>query len=656
MPTAQTTHHIVLKRGGTETEYGLFVRNYRESDLTSFSAKIASGDIKYSDGTVYQTLVQDDFSHGFGYTEMTDRQGYAYSDDGIDTRKSHHVMIMTKMTDASTMDGALATPVVRKFIEYKDSVYAISDAGVYKWDGAEWDSTGLDTGACKDALNDGDYLYVTLNGARGKMYDGTSWYNIGTATAGATEEFTDMEWMAMSGGYLWASDDALPYVHYTARTLEYPYTDWEGGAPATEGGTGDPGAIRVGPGNIPIQGLIHWNNALYIAREDGLWYIPDDAEQAYNILSYAQERHSYNFRSMAIWNGSLYFVQKNNILRMTGNSLVDVTPPVFGYSFPYDQLGTYRFLMPIGEHLYCVATQGGSGYGEGAYGDGPYGGKATTEVLLAYDGYGWHRLLELATGSDVVTAMNYTPTNDKIWVGINMNTGSEKIYYIPLQSTRNLPYASYETTTAPPDDDDNPHYLYTSIFDAGLATVKKHFSYLTIHGIMSPQKTIDVWYALDDGAFRELGTFDDDGGIETIAFTDPEVETDCVGKTIRFRINLQTTSAGTTPVFQKMILQYLPRPATIYTIDFDVYAADNLTTLDRDVDTNTAKDFYDFIKATRDNFVPSTLYDIWGNARTIWQSSFSWTPHRFESGNPNAYQELEGFLRANLVIATSEGA
>jgi hypothetical protein len=669
MPEPQTTHHVTLAFGGTT--YGLMVKNYVKTDISSFAPKIASGDLRYADQTINQTFVQDDFSHGFGYKDMTDPAGYAFTGDetyvdantysrsGVDTRYPHMLMLATAPVSASTMDTGLTISPVKKFIEYKDAVYACTSAGVYKWDGAEWDSTGQDTGTCLDALDEGDYLFVTMDGDRGRMFNGTTWADIGQAS------FTDMQFLCKAMGRLWASDDGIPWVHYTGGvTTEYPNTDWEGGR--SDDGVGDPDGCVVGAGNIPIQGLVDFQNALYVAREDGLWYVA--ATQAGTVLkpvafsavSYASERHSYNFKSMVVWQGALYFTIKNQIWKMTANAVTNITPKVYGFAFPFQQYGHFRHLTPAGPFLYCIATESYGDavtYGNETYGYGIYGGGGgAVEVLLCYDGVAWHKLWQLAAGADTITALNYTPVNDKLWYCIDKGTGTDEIYYIPLRTYSHLPEASYETTTAPPDLDDKPHYLHTSRFDAGLTTTYKYFDNLAIKGIKSTTSPVDVYYAIDGGGYQHLATFDDEALIEQHNFP-----AGTVGKTINFRLNLQTSSAGASPVIEALILHYLPRPGTIYSWTFDVVMPDKGQTLDHRNYELDPYDVYTVLQKARAQRSPMTFGDLWGNQYQVFATSVKWIPKSASfkeegyptnsatyAGNP---RNIEGYCQVTLAMA-----
>jgi len=637
------------------------VRNFSEKDISSFSAKLAAGNMKWSDQTLYQTLAQDDFSHGYGFKDLSDPTGYSFSGQYIDTRMPHAVMMMTKMVDASAMDTGLTNYKAVKFIEYGDDVYMLTVYGVYKWDttNLKWLSTGMDTGICRDGVEDGTFLYVSFDDGRAQWYDGT-WHDF------VQDNANDLEWGCRSGGFIWFTDDVLPYVHYSAT----PATEMEGGDPDT----GDPDAIRVGPGNIPIQGIIPWNNATWVAREDGLWYMPNDdtASLSYQAVNKESERHPRNFKSMCVWQDALIYTLKNELYKRVGSSVQNITPSTYGNSFPYERHGNFRFLTPVGPYLYVVAdeSRSSSAYGALPYGVGTYGGGNSKEVLLCYDGVAWHKLVEICDSGDTVTGMNYTPVNDKLWISVNLASGldnygaqpygwgkygyggtDDKTYYIPLRTTSYLPYELYETTDTPPQNGDTPHYLYTSRFDAGLATITKHFSSLAIKGTTSPHATVDVYYSVDGGGWIALGTADvySDAAPFVISFP-----ANVTGKAISFRLNFQTDNQDVSPVLEAIILQYMPRPDTIYSHTLDIISADLIKTLDQRLDQHTSYQFYTFLKRARNHKSPVTLEDRWGIERSCYCTAVEWLPRSMAPDSSSMPKEIEGIIRATFASAESE--
>ncbi len=702
---------------------------------------MASGDMRYSDQTINQTLLQENWAHGFGFREMTDPEGYAFSgsepnatlpQSGVDTRWPHMAMIMTKVTDASPSPCY----VVSKFVEYSDQVFALTDEGVYRWNGANFESSGLDYGDCLDGISDGTYLYVTLKDARPKRYDGASWIDL------AQEETSDLEFLAMSAGYIFSNDRQQSWVHFASDV----YADMHSHANDVAGAE-----IKIGPGFVPMKALVSYNNALYACREDGMWQVPDDDQSAaFRALNYSSERHSFNFKATAVFQGSLWFTIKNEIWKLSGNSVINATPPIIDFSFPYKRYGHFRYFTPAGPFLYVVASEDfgtTSTFGDHWFGWGLFGYAQTRDVLLVTDGTGWHKVADLSADTDMVSAMNYTPTNDKLWIGVNHFDNSGSIYYIPFQSASNMSYAEYDVVTGGshtggdgekvledisktwstdqfkgdtirnvsrtivndnenigtivsntadtitcnsddlitfnagelyvimPSKNASTHYLYTSEFDAMLATIDKYFASLTLIGAnFSENCGIDVDYALDGGIWWHLGTFHDQSNTQTIYF--PRVQSffgdgnfgdgwfgstgntaGSVGKRIRFRLNFQTANSGITPVLLKMVLQYVPRPATIYSYTMDVINADSIKHIDGNLETLTAYDIYCALKEARAARVPMYFVDRWGNGHYVFCSALTWIPTRMESEIPNidTPQEVEGYLRTTFVVANDEG-
>jgi hypothetical protein len=745
MPNAQVTHHVTLSIGNNTYGFLLRPHSYQESDINSFSAKMASGDMRYTDQTINQTLLQENWAHGFGFREMTDPEGYAFSgsepnatlpQSGVDTRWPHMAMMMTKATDASPA----TCYVPSKFVEYADQVYCLTDVGVWKWTGAAFESCGLDSGDCLDAITDGTYLYVTLKDARPKRYDGASWTDL------VQEETSDLEWFAMSAGFIFSNDRQSSYVHFASDV----WTDMHSHENDISGAGGE---IKIGPGFVPMKALISYNNALYACREDGMWQVPDDDQSAaFRALNYTSERHSFNFKATAVFQGSLWFTIKNEIWKLSGNSVINATPPMIDFSFPYKRYGHFRYFTPAGPFLYVIASEDfgtTSTFGDHWFGWGLFGYSQTRDVLLVTDGTGWHKVADLSADTDMVSAMNYTPTNDKLWVGINHFDTTGSIYYIPFQSASNMSYADYDivqkgshtgandaavltdstqtwtankyvgdtirnlsqtkvglddnigeiasnTTntvtcvsgsvitfdtgnlyTIMPSNHASTHYLYTSEFDAMLATIDKYFASLTLMGAnFSENCGIDVDYALDGGTWWHLGTFNDSSGTETIYF--PKVQSffgdgkfgdglfgwtgstaGSVAKRVRFRLNFQTSEAAVTPVLFKMILQYVPRPDTIYSYTMNVINADSIKQLDGELETLTAWGIYNVLKDARASKVPMYFMDKWDRGHYVFCSSLTWIPVRFESviGPAKADEpiEVEGDVRVMFVVANAEG-
>ena len=458
---AQLSHHIVLSDvyGDDGTVMGFKVRTpIQEPDITPFAPKIGSGDVGYSDGTINQVWRKSSFTHGFGHHRMDDNEAYSWSEHAIDSRFRHALMLATIPVDSSYA-GAQQ---VYNFVEHGGLPYALTHVGVYKWGGSSWAITGQTTGRCHDGFSDGARLWVTMNAARGRVWNGAAWANIGDGEV----TFTDMRLIVPAGGYIWACDDAGHLIHYTSGpSATYPNSDFEGGST-------DPNHIKIGPPGQDIVAMLPFQNALYVATKAGMYWVPNDipSNLAYQWQGFDQEPHTYNFKAITTFSNALLFTIKNSIWRYAGQSQVKVTPPAYGASMPYKQYGNYRFFTTVGEYLYAVATEDfqTTTLGSHTLGYGPLGYSGTRDVLLVFDGAFWHRLLELTypnSGSSV-TAMFYSPGTDMLWYATSETGPTYKIFYIELQSASNYPVANFETmSTGAHDGGDDAATLTDSTAD-----------------------------------------------------------------------------------------------------------------------------------------------------------------------------------------------
>jgi len=71
--TSGVTDHIKLTISGETYGIKLGAQRgaYRELDINAFSPKMASGDLGYSDLSIWNVVAQEDFRHGFGHRKLT---------------------------------------------------------------------------------------------------------------------------------------------------------------------------------------------------------------------------------------------------------------------------------------------------------------------------------------------------------------------------------------------------------------------------------------------------------------------------------------------------------------------------------------------------------------------------------------------------------
>jgi len=205
MPTAGKTHDIVLTINGTDYGFNLVSpQAFRQVDISDFAPRVSSGQITYSDFTLWQVWAQDDWQHGFGFPYFTDEWGYARSGNYVDTR---HNGIAILATAIDTTNGETGESVI-KFVDFNDKLYALQDgnSGVRVWDGSSWadlsyigdltfTSAGLNdlsTSGTYTGTSDLDYV-VEIDGAGSpdtfKWSDdgGSTWDATGVAITGSAQ-------------------------------------------------------------------------------------------------------------------------------------------------------------------------------------------------------------------------------------------------------------------------------------------------------------------------------------------------------------------------------------------------------------------------------------------------------------------------------------
>lgn len=608
-PEGGITHHVVFTISGTE--YGYMCRGiegYQRVDASDFAPKTSSGTLQYSDLHVWQVWAQDFWDHGFGFMKWSDDRGYHSTGDGVDTRHHDIAMLATQFVNSESAKS------IKKFVEFNGDVYGLynTNNGVRKFTVATstWADTTEVTGTMLDGLNIGSYLVVCPNGARmRKMNAAGTWSNVGVDGANAP---TDIAHVCLHGGYFWASEDGKNFLHYASET---DVSDLEGN------GMADTGCIQVGPGDIPIVNLISFNSNLYVAREDGIWLLPE-TNFPIQIIDSSRERHTQNFEAMAAYQGRLYFGIRQRMYAYTGSTLIDVTPARYTDVFPYNEYGRFKFMIPMGKYLYVIA-----------------GNNETTaeDTLLAFNGTSWFKLWDVATDY-VVRAANLTPIDDRIWI-CHTKSGSFDTDYYQMQTLSDLPYANFDTAAN--------HYLYSSKFDAGFTDIAKSFHSVTLRTqSLTANVKIEVSYQIDEsGTWTSLGTFVT-SPVEEIDF--PATTT---GKIIQFRFDFITNSATLSPILDTFILRYLLRPDTIWAYQMTLYLADDQVTLNGDVErTYTAHQKYDALISARDSVSPMTMEDPMGDSHTVYVSSVQFMGYSFRESK-GAGQEIEWMVRVGCIDA-----
>jgi hypothetical protein len=609
-----SSHHISLTVDGTEYPFMIYpdIGGWRKVDISDFAPKVAAGAMGYGDLSLWQTWAQEDWRHGFGFPFFTDEAGYAKTGQGVDTRHKGIAMLATDITSSETGHSVV------KFVDFSSKVYALKDGngGLRVYSGGSWAATGETTGTCYDGLSTGTYLLVALDGAAARMrkFDGTTWSNVGVDG----NPPYDMKVLALHGGYIWAAEDGNNYLHYAT---ENDVSDMEGD------GESDAGVIIVGPGDIPIVNMLSYGGQLYVAREDGLWII-DDNDAARQLVNFSTERHANNFKTMAVWQGHMYFSIRHKLYRYTGSTFMDVTPNRYDEVFPYKSYGDFDDLTPRGRFLYCTARNTETTY---------------DETLLCYDGVGWHKLWDVVQDAYVINCMNLSTVNDYLW--LNYTESATTTAYIELQSLSDLPAAAFETS--------GNHYMYSSIFHAGFIDVDKTFRSIRVWtNNCSATQTIAVDFAIDGNI--DSDTWTSIGEINTSPFQAIDFP-DCVtnttyGKKIQLRFNFATAAAAQSPILEAFAVKYMLRPDAVWGWQVSIIIADQIRGLKEQVMHDfTAEEQITALEAARDAKCPSTLTDPWGDDYPVFVSAVKQIGAEWKHGGQ---EEIECIYQVSFADAT----
>ena len=592
--------------------YRIDLTSYQRRDIVDFSprASTATGaSISYSELGLYQTLTQEDFRHGFGFYRFTDAAGYQRTEGDMDTRHPGLVMRHTKSVSSET-DNNLKNGGVT----FGSTFYTWGTDAVRKYASGSWsESLGDDTNYL---IVGSGYIFALRNGDRvQKSSDGASWSNAGLDG----NPPNDMKIAAMHGGMIWFAQDGTSFVHYD---------DTEDLSTLEGNGTADANAVTVGPGGLEIKNMLSFANALYVARADGLWVVNQDDEfKARQVLNFSAETHADNFRSMVVFQGALYFPIRHRIYRWTGSTIVDVTPQRLDDTFPFNQFAEYDNFISRGNYLYCTAKTDETSY---------------TQSILAYDGVGWHRLMDPIAGStsDEISMMALDPANDYIWFHLNKST--DETHYIQLRPKSNFPKESFSTS--------GNHYWYSSIHDMGFRKVTKSLRSIEFEtDNCDANNTISVAYSIDDGSFITTGLSNPGAGVGVVA-TSPTVtltfDDTIEFKKIQFRLAF-TAQAAQSPVLKSLSMKYMMRPDTSSGYVFDVIAASGLE-YGGVVDSRTAAEIIADLLTVRASTAPVAFVNLVGESKKVYLASITESARSRESENPEL-PDVEHRVRVSLV-------
>lgn len=508
--------------------YRINLETYQTKDIIDFAprASVPNGSVFMSDLSLYQPLVQSDWRHGFGFHWYSDASGYLRVDGNVDTRQDGLAMLYTARTSSDT-DNA----VKEGLTVFNGNVYSWGASGLRKFNGTAWSSI-YSTAAVNFALSAGDYLFFCPDGIRVKKMDTSEVIT----DAGVDANSIDYRWMIIHNGYIYAGKDGSNRIHY----------DSNADLSQLEGTSGDLGAIYCGIGNVPTIGAVIYAGQLYVARQDGLWLIGEDGI-ARNVLDYSDTVSSTNFRSMAVINGLLVFSIRDRVVQWNGARVADITPEKVTDNFPYVTYGRYENFVAVDNFLYCTARTNETTY---------------DEVLLCWDGVGWHKLTTLVDDSttDNVSMLEFDVVNNRLWH--HVNTTSDVTYYIQIQDRSSMPYANFPTT--------GTHSLITSRMDMGFRQVQKSVQSLHVEARnVNATRYIRVYFSRDGEAWVHWKDIKDEGVIELI---NPGGFRTIEFNYLNVRFDFVTDTATESPILEGYTMRFIMRPDVRWGYSFDVVA------------------------------------------------------------------------------------
>jgi hypothetical protein len=470
------------------------------------------------------------------------------------------------------------------------------------------------TGAVNFALNAGDYLFYCPDGARIRKISTAG----SDSVAGLNSSSTDYKWLIIHNGFIYAGKDGTNMVHYSS---EPDLSDLEGTAD-------DPAVIYVGLGNTPTLGAVSYAGNLYVPRRDGLWTIGEDAI-ARKAIDYTNEASDVNFASMAIHSGFLYFPIRNRIVQWNGVRVNDLTPDKLNDTFPFTTYGNFDHFVTVDSMLYMVARTNESPF---------------KEHLICFDGAGWHKLTDLVTGTDYVSAMNFDTENERMWW--HKDATADATYYIQFQENSIFPYASFDTA--------GTHRLYTSLLDMGFRRIKKSMPSMIVETEnLSSVRYITIYYQLDGEGDWIFWDYIKTSG--TVEITNPGSRKTREFNYIQFRFDFVTDAADQSPILNGYTVRFIMRPDVMFGWNFDILAGTGLKDT-YNQDEREAIEVIRELRAIRDSKEPVKFRDVLGDTTWVYLTAMTEIPTYRRPLAEGELDDIEYSINVNLVSMEASDA
>jgi hypothetical protein len=630
-------------------------------DITDFAPRAVSGTPTFSTLGLYLDVAQDGFGHGFGKHRFGEPKSYAYSGQHIDTRHDYiqHFTVQTEMQAALASwqvydmtffnSGGTSIPVIAStngievlkpsdnsrtaFDEHSLDFKRILHSGKYlflsssgrlafayiakpsaadatsatftgaafedtdQWatSGYAWVFDGTNAGS-KEAISASDGNSVTVTNWDNGTPDTDSWIMLIGYTGNAGNPPNNFESMTLFGGSAWGAEADTNFLHFWGET---------NGSDAEGNGATDTGVITCGPKGGTIVNLQAYKNQLYVFRTDGVWVIneQDTDALAYHTLDYGGETHEDNFGSVMVWQGFLVFTIRQNLYKFRSGQQI-ITPPVWNEYPPYKHFGNFKGLMSRGPHLYTLGQSNAANATEEAATEGATGFVS----LLASDGVGWHKLMDLPVTTPSDFNMWLDPYDDYIYLYAYDSSSNGTMWRVPLQTYSDLPQPTYPTT--------GTQNWYSSYHDYGMKRIPKSFASVTLQGDFPTNTSVTIFYRRD-----ATTTWTQLGSAVTADMTETNFPAGTTGKRIQLKLVLDTTTASATPIVKSIIVKVMLRPTVLYGITCDIIISDNISDHRSRMLGHTAAELRAALISARDSVAPITLVDLIGDSNSVYLAS-----------------------------------
>lgn len=438
---------------------GYLVRglNYKKKDARTFSPRFGTGEMGETDLDTWKVLTQNDFSGGSFQESLEDITKVSLLDGLI---RSNYDKFLYRAPSVKTCNaGANMKSAEFGSIEYKGETYVIQNnsatGAIYKLSAGVWTAVKTDFATklvalaiCKGKLVVGAYTGGTYT------YDGTTWVN----TAG----LTPLKCMVPFNGKI--------YTDGSNNSL-YSWDLTTGGGVTLIGEVGDtllaPSAYRV------------FNHRLYIGKPDGLYCY--DGVQISCVLDYSNAVNVNNFRTMSVFNGSLYTTIGNILYKFNGSSLEEIMD--FTTFEDITSIFTFQNRLWLLTAARAVSNWGGK--------DGSSLISGTVN-LYRFDGQGWAKVHNAALSASGV-GLGGQGSNLVIFTYVDGTTANTHFYY-PIGSEFNT------ITNSTTDGAVRQGDLISSVFDAGFSNIDKTLESIEVDTVgMTIGDVVTVSYRIYNG-------------------------------------------------------------------------------------------------------------------------------------------------------------